>query len=259
MNIRPIAFLWLSILVCGCGRPVRPEDSDVPEEVRTLISSYQGLVKGYAKGRILFKKGDPIIFDDGKEKTFTEKLAGADIQDMFSIPYSRTNNPPGYLQDAGRIRCEAFLKRIYGNSEKAVKANLVTVKWFDGQKIPFNRVGGAADSLRAVFIDLQKLPEEFHDYCRGASSFNWREVRGAKQMSAHSFAIAIDINTEYSNYWRWDNPDAGELDRIGHKNRIPEEIIRIFESHGFISGSRWYHYDTMHFEFRPELLLFSGQ
>ena len=115
MNIRPIAFLWLSILVCGCGRPVRPEDSDVPEEVRTLISSYQGLVKGYAKGRILFKKGDPIIFDDGKEKTFTEKLAGADIQDMFSIPYSRENDSPDYLQDAGRIRCEAFLKRIYGD------------------------------------------------------------------------------------------------------------------------------------------------
>ncbi|MDP3291618.1 MAG: M15 family metallopeptidase, partial [Sulfuricurvum sp.] len=24
--------------------------------------------------------------------------------------------------------------------------------------------------------------------------------------------------------------------------------------HGFIWGGRWYHYDTMHFEYRPELL-----
>ena len=28
----------------------------------------------------------------------------------------------------------------------------------------------------------------------------------------------------------------------------------IFEKHGFIWGGRWYHYDTMHFEYRPELV-----
>ena len=27
------------------------------------------------------------------------------------------------------------------------------------------------------------------------------------------------------------------------------------EKHGFIWGGRWYHYDTMHFEYRPELLV----
>ncbi len=38
------------------------------------------------------------------------------------------------------------------------------------------------------------------------------------------------------------------------KNRIPAEIVAIFEKHGFIWGGRWYHYDTMHFEYRPELI-----
>ena len=27
----------------------------------------------------------------------------------------------------------------------------------------------------------------------------------------------------------------------------------IFEKYGFVWGGRWYHYDTMHFEYRPEL------
>lgn len=27
-----------------------------------------------------------------------------------------------------------------------------------------------------------------------------------------------------------------------------------FERHGFIWGAKWYHYDSMHFEYRPELL-----
>ena len=38
------------------------------------------------------------------------------------------------------------------------------------------------------------------------------------------------------------------------KNKIPQEIVDAFEAEGFIWGGRWAHYDTMHFEYRPELL-----
>ena len=69
-----------------------------------------------------------------------------------------------------------------------------------------------------------------------------------------SYGIAIDINTEYSNYWLWTNQGAGELDTLKYENRIPREIVEIFERHGFIWGGHWYHYDTMHFEYRPEIL-----
>ena len=31
-------------------------------------------------------------------------------------------------------------------------------------------------------------------------------------------------------------------------------IVDVFERNGFIWGGKWYHYDTMHFEYRPELL-----
>jgi hypothetical protein len=30
--------------------------------------------------------------------------------------------------------------------------------------------------------------------------------------------------------------------------------VEVFERHGFIWGGKWNHYDTMHFEYRPELL-----
>jgi D-alanyl-D-alanine carboxypeptidase-like protein len=33
---------------------------------------------------------------------------------------------------------------------------------------------------------------------------------------------------------------------------MPRDIVDIFERHGFIWGGKWY--DTMHFEYRPELL-----
>ena len=37
---------------------------------------------------------------------------------------------------------------------------------------------------------------------------------------------------------------------IGYRS----EIVEIFERHGFIWGGKWSYYDTMHFEYRPELL-----
>lgn len=48
------------------------------------------------------------------------------------------------------------------------------------------------------------------------------------------------------------NPGKQETDSIKYANCIPMEIVRVFEKHGFIWGGRWYHYDTMHFEYRPE-------
>ena len=39
------------------------------------------------------------------------------------------------------------------------------------------------------------------------------------------------------------------------RNLIPHAVVEIFERHGFIWGGKWFHYDTMHFEYRPELLL----
>ena len=42
--------------------------------------------------------------------------------------------------------------------------------------------------------------------------------------------------------------------RYAYRNRIPWEIVEVFEKHGFVWGGKWYHYDTMHFEYRPEII-----
>ena len=117
-----------------------------------------------------------------------------------------------------------------------------------------------ATSINGASIQLEKVAKELASkpslkkYLTNASTFYWRKVRGANRQSAHSYGIAIDINTNYSNYWLWSNPKAKETDKVEYKNRIPMEIVNVFEKYGFIWGGRWYHYDTMHFEYRPELL-----
>lgn len=216
-----------------------------------LIEAYPEQNLRYERGKIVFPDGYSLDFDDGKYKDYEDKLGNPDIEDMFSLSYD-TLGEPGYLADAGRIRNEAFFKKMYGTTKKEVRQNLEPVEWF-GQQVLFSKVNGASLQLKKVAEELSEH-SELLPYLQSAGTFNWRKVRGADRMSAHSFGTAIDINTQYANYWAWDYPETDELKKISYANRIPIEIVHIFERHGFIWGGRWYHYDTMHFEYRPEIL-----
>lgn len=224
----------------------------IPQGAMILMKTYPHFVKGYENGYLLMSDGTKLLYDDGREKTFLQKLDDSDPEDMFAFKYDRKSWTPEYLQDAGRSRCEPLFKKMYGASEAEVRKSLVSVDWFGG-KVLFTKNNGAADSLRAVAAELAKHPE-LRPYLKSSGSFLWRKVRGANRQSAHSYGMTIDIGVAKSDYWLWKNPGKGETEHIVYANRFPKELVLIFEKHGFIWGGRWYHYDTMHFEFRPEIL-----
>lgn len=223
----------------------------VPVGAQALMDTYPEHITGFENDSVVFADGSRLPYDDATTKSFTETLDHSDIEDMFKIRYS-TEGVPAYLADPGRSRCEALFRKMYGSSEPEVRKKLVTVDWF-GQKIRFTSVTGAADQLRKVARELSQHPE-LKKYLKSSGAFYWRKVRGAERLSAHSYGIAFDIAVPHSDYWRWRHPRATETDTITYRNRIPMEIVRIFGKHGFIWGGAWYHYDTMHFEYRPELL-----
>ncbi len=229
-------------------------ESQLPKGVSLLLEAYPDFVKGYEQGDLLLADGTRLRYDDGREKSFELKLDDADPEDMFAFTYDRQTHEPAYLQDAGRSRCESLFKRMYGASESEVRKKLVRVKWF-GESVLFTPVNGAADSLRAVAADIARHPDfqKLRPYLKSSGTFYWRKVRGANRQSAHSYGMTIDIGVSVSDYWLWKNPGSKETDRIKYANRMPSTLVEIFERHGFIWGGRWYHYDTMHFEFRPEI------
>jgi len=79
-----------------------------------------------------------------------------------------------------------------------------------------------------------------------AGTYNCRAVKDTGNRSMHAWGAAIDLNTKYSDDWMWG--------KGGYRSRMPMQIVEIFEEHGFIWGGKWGHFDTMHFEYRPELL-----
>lgn len=229
--------------------------ADIPAGAAALIKAYPEQKLTYRDNKIWFPDGTGIVYDDGKKKDFAQQLDDSDIEDMFAMPYEH-NEKPNFQADGGRSRSEALYKKMYGSSKEAVAKHLVKVDWF-GQKLSMTTVNGVDKVTKELAADIAKHPE-LKKYMENSSSWYWRKVRGANRQSAHSYGMTIDVNTKFSDYWQWAGGTNNEYAKVGYKNRIPRELVDIFERHGFIWGGYWYHYDTMHFEYRPELLIYHG-
>jgi hypothetical protein len=229
------------------------ERLDAQTVISRLAAAYPDQITSTGTGSVVMSSGAEIDVDQKRSpKTFDERLNRADLVDQLSIPYP-TGCPvttPGLNEDPGRLRFDPFFAAMYGGSQKAVAKNLTTVNWF-GQKLSVTTVNGVNERLALVRADLSKKPELKKFLAPSAGTFNYRVIAGTKRLSVHSFGAAMDINTQFSDYWRWDG--AGKAPE--YRNRIPCQIAEAFERHGFIWGAKWYHYDTMHFEYRPELLI----
>ncbi len=232
--------------------------SQLPPDIQKLVSSYPAFIQGYEDNQIIFKDGTTLMYDDGKSKTIAERLKSPDIKDLFAYTYpkGKLETVPAKNEDPGRIRNEKFLQKMYGKTTAEVQKNLTVITWCPkllGQKLSVTTANNVHLLLQQVSAELDDHPE-WKKYLQSAGAFNWRLIRGTKQLSTHSFGIAIDLNTAYSDYWQWDCRCTDENARLTYTNRIPQGIVDIFEKYGFIWGGKWYHYDTMHFEYRPELL-----
>lgn len=223
-----------------------------------LRESYATVVTRLDGDTVVLADGTRLPWDDGiAGKTPAERIERPDIEDIFAQPYpiGPGSTPPGKDEDPGRARHRGLIDALYGKDARAVRASLVEVPWMPkngGKPVRFHRAHGAAEALARVSEALDALPPEFHRYAKvTAGTFNWRPIAGTDRLSAHAHAIAIDINVKYTHYWRWSIKREPELP---WRNVIPMQIVEVFEAHGFIWGGKWFHYDTMHFEYRPELL-----
>ena len=263
---RPLAVSLVSATICGLSTPASATEPSAPPPSKTAIAerlkaAYPGIVTGIVNDQVVFADGTKLVFDDGvPQKTFAEWLAKPDIKDMLRQPYeaSDTAQPPPDDWDPGRARNEAFFLQVYGDCRKGkVEDKLADVVWLPkkwGHKLKFSKINGAAEHLKAVSAELDLLPKKFAiDLVPVAGTYNCRKVAGTEFLSPHGYGIAIDIALKHSSYWRWflTKPDV----KVKYRNAIPLEIVRVFEKHGFIWGGRWRHFDTMHFEYRPELLM----
>ena len=225
-----------------------------------LIAAYPDHLERIEVGELIWRDGTRMPLDDGTgEKNFGLWLEKPDIEDMFrqTYPAGTPAAAPAPDFDPGRARNKAFFDKMYGDCRKGeIEAKLKDVAWLpkkSRQRLKVTSVNGVDAKLAAISAELDELPNSFDAYLKTpASTYNCRTIDGTGRTSAHGAGIAIDIAVEHSDYWRWTK--SGPDGKPAWRNRIPIEIVQIFERHGFIWGGRWSHFDTMHFEYRPELV-----
>lgn len=221
----------------------------VGEDFKKLLCAYPDAILKKENNRVYFQDGSWLLYDDKQQKSKKELLAFSDIEDMLRATYPALKPLHVNRDDSTRVRDTKLFQKLYGSTKKEVMKNLTFVQWLPktlNKTILFNKRHHAADALQNVSYELDKLDKKYLKFLDNlGGTFNYRAIAKTSRLSMHSFGIAIDLHVKYGNYWLWSSE---------YENKIPQTIVHIFEKHGFVWGGRWEHFDTMHFEYRPEIL-----
>ena len=203
---------------------------DLELDLECLQEAYPGFITGTETddaGHVWFltKNGGRLLYNDGKMKSHAELLENADIEDAMRQPYPLEPERPDFALDEepGRIRCYPLLKALYGADQRSVERGIVRTLF--GGKIKVRLAAPAAQAF-------------------------WRAIAKTNRLSPHSFGIAVDLNPDKGPYWQWSKLRPHPLQKT-----FPSAIVSLFEDNGFIWGGKWEHFDLMHFEYRPELII----
>jgi D-alanyl-D-alanine carboxypeptidase len=229
-----------------------------------LVAAYPDHLASHDGNQLTWKDGTRMAVSDGRSgKSFEELLNNPDVKDQFAIPYplGADIKVPAVNQDPGRIRNERFFVKMYGDCRKGeVSGRLKSVAWMPGRRggsVTVTTVNGVDQRLAEVIKELEKLPADMTKYLvPSGGAYNCRAILNTSRLSAHAFGAAVDVNDKAADYWEWSKGKAGAL---VWRNRVPGAIGEIFERHGFIWGAKWYHFDSMHFEYRPEIIALAKQ
>lgn len=93
-----------------------------------------------------------------------------------------------------------------------------------------------ASAFEATLLAIHANPGAWASVGDTGGAYSWRPQRGAKRLSRHCWAIAVDLDVR-------DNP-------MGGKPKMHPAVIAAFKARGFEWGGAWRtRKDPMHFEF----------
>lgn len=236
-------------------------DVTMKQDILCLMISYPEYavdVKKESDGLVylIMKSGKKILYDDKKNKNFNQKFVNPDLQDMMEQIYPLTSITKVMDKnfDPGRIRVYSLFNEVYGASKSKIESNLKNTN-LGYRYYQFNKNNRAAESLKNVMNEIVPLANSRKDIggCLYPSSgtYNYRVIAGTGQLSPHSYGIAIDLARDRRDYWKWVSPEEGSKRIVSY----PKDMVEIFEKNNFVWGGKWSHFDTLHFEYRPEIIM----
>ena len=185
---------------------------------------------------------------------------GEQAERLRQILSNRRANPPK--------RNPEFFDTLWLSTNKNEAAgNMVRIN-FLGKSFDVNRELKdrllKIDSLIREAAKTEPEVEAFINDIGSIGAYNWRNVAATVSRSFHSYGVAVDILPKnlrgLATYWQWSGDANPEWYKIPYDKRWhpPRSVIKIFERYGFCWGGKWSLFDTMHFEYRPEIMILHG-
>ncbi len=215
--------------------------------LEALVRAYPQALNRIENDTLIWRKGPPTPVNiGGPRRSAAQVIANPGVADIFAWPYPF--EPADHARgDPGRPRPEAIFARLYGDCRKgAVDPQLARVRWVNGTTVRMTRAQGASAALAAVARDIEAAGLSGERALQSlGGTYNCRTVAGTETLSMHAYGAAIDLSPRHGGYWRWGKRPPRAME-------VSPAIIAIFERHGFIWGGKWAHFDSFHFEYRPE-------
>jgi hypothetical protein len=238
--------------------------------VRAFVQAYAPLIDSvqYDGEDVVFSLGSrPIHFQGGRMLAAGQQDRHEACDPIFYSyslePLTEPLPPPEGLP----AQCTDVLESLWGRTESEIREHGRSAVFLD-HRVFVNDL--LIDPLAAVERDILEVATRDRAVATWISeleitySFIFREIAGSTTWSHHAWGLAIDlVPSSYEGlavYWQW----SRVFDREGwHQIPIerrwspPGTVVEIFERHGFVWGGKWAHFDAIHFEYRPDILLYN--
>lgn len=254
-----------------------PEKSITPIYDRTK-NLWSVLISAHNKTSLLYWK-------EGRLLPSSQIDAYSDYDPIFTYTYAESIKDPKTFSNADIERLRNMVDTRLGGEYNKKSADFLLSALYDGETeaavlehiVPFVFLGKKIiiheDLLPALKRIQARITQEaktsdvvkkFIESLGNMSGYNWRDIRDISTRSTHSWGISIDILPKkmnvYEIYWMWTR-DINEKNWMKTPLKLrwipPEKVISIFEEEGFVWGGKWIIWDNMHFEYRPDILLYS--
>jgi hypothetical protein len=237
--------------------------------VRAFEEAYGPLIDSVARGEddvVFYLDGRPIHFRDGR--MLTEDRSGGEDCDPIFYRYSLEPLTEPVAAPAERpTYCTDVLETLWGRAETEIREHGRSVTFLDHRMFVNAFLVAPLAAVEHEIREAGKRDDSVVQWIAELDitySFMSRGIAGSPTRSHHAWGLAVDlVPRSYEDrqvYWRWSRVfDREGWDQIplAHRWSPPLPVIEIFERHGFVWGGKWAHFDVMHFEYRPEIILYN--
>jgi hypothetical protein len=240
----------------------------IPEEkqISAILHAYGNRIQRTERREgdfIFWVNNVPIYFSHGRMLSRQNRFRYKEFDPFFYIYSTGPLETVPRQAPFPRRRSSDFLDALVGETEEKIRASS---RWteFIGHRVYAHEL--CIEPLRRVDTELERIAassdavREFIKNIKIIYSMKQKTVEGTKNISYHSYGLAIDLIPEsYGRkhaYWRWSSVFTHDWGNIPLEERWmpPMRVVESFEKNGFVWGGKWYYFDTVHFEYRPEII-----